>query len=39
MNGLVRGQYSLEFKQTAVRLVRAGEAISSVEKTLARGPR
>lgn len=34
MNGLVRGQYTLEFKQEAVRLVRAGEAISSVAKTL-----
>jgi transposase len=34
MNGSVRGKYTLEFKQEAVRLVRGGEAISSVAKTL-----
>jgi transposase-like protein len=34
MNSLARGQYTLEFKQEAVRLVRGGEAISSVAKTL-----
>ncbi len=34
MNGLVRGQYTLEFKQEAVRLVRGGETISSVAKIL-----
>jgi transposase-like protein len=34
MNGAFRGQYTLEFKQEAVRLVRGGEAISSVAKTL-----
>ena len=34
MNGLVRGQYTLEFKQEAVRLARGGETISSVAKTL-----
>lgn len=34
MNTLVRGQFTLEFKQEAVRLVRGGEAISSVAKTL-----
>jgi transposase-like protein len=34
MNGLVRGQYTLEFKQEAVRLVRGGKTISSVAKTL-----
>ena len=34
MHGAVRGQYTLEFKREAVRLVRGGEAISSVAKTL-----
>jgi transposase-like protein len=34
MNGAFRGQYTLEFKQEAVRLVRGGEAISSVSKSL-----
>jgi transposase-like protein len=34
MDGLVRGQYTLEFKREAVRLARGGEAISSVAKTL-----
>ena len=33
MNGTVRGQYTLEFKQEAVRLVRGGEAASSAAKT------
>ena len=34
MKGAVRGQYTLGFKQEAVRLVRGGEAVSSVAKTL-----
>ena len=34
MNGTVRGQYTLEFKQGAVRLVRGGQATSWVAKTL-----
>jgi len=34
MNGTVRGQYTLEFKQEAVRLVRGGQASSWVAKTL-----
>ena len=34
MNGTVRGQHTLEFKQEAVRLVRGGERTSSVAKTL-----
>jgi len=34
MKGAVRGQYTLEFKQEAVRLVRGGEGVSSVAKTL-----
>jgi transposase-like protein len=34
MNGALGGQYTLGFKQEAVRLVRGGEAISSVAKTL-----
>jgi transposase len=34
MNGTVRGQYTLEFKQEAVRLVRGGQATSWVAKTL-----
>lgn len=34
MKSAVRGQYTLEFKQEAVRLVRGGEAVSSVAKTL-----
>jgi transposase len=34
MNDVVRGQYTLEFKQEAVRLVRGGEAVSSVAKSL-----
>ena len=34
MNGTARGQYTLEFKQGAVRLVRGGQATSWVAKTL-----
>jgi transposase len=34
MKDAVRGQYTLEFKQEAVRLVRGGEAVSSVAKSL-----
>ena len=34
MNGTVRGQYTLGFKQEAVRLVRGGQATSWVAKTL-----
>ena len=34
MNGTVRGQYTLEFKQEAVRLVRGGQATSWVAETL-----
>ena len=34
MNSGVRGQYTLEFKQEAVRLVRNGQALSSVAKSL-----
>ena len=34
MKSAVRGQYTLEFKQEAVRLVRGGEGVSSVAKTL-----
>ncbi len=34
MKGAVRGQYTLGFKQEAVRLVRGGEGVSSVAKTL-----
>jgi len=31
---LVRARYTLEFKQEAVRLVRGGQTVSSVAKTL-----
>ena len=34
MNGAVRGQYTLEFKQEAARLVRGGQATSWAAKTL-----
>ena len=34
MKGAVRGQYTLEFKQEAIRLVRGGEGVSSVARTL-----
>ena len=34
MRDAVRGQYTLEFKQEAVRLVRGGESVSSVAKSL-----
>ena len=34
MTGLVRARYTLEFKQEAVRLVRGGQTVSSVAKTL-----
>jgi transposase len=34
MKDSVRGQYTLEFKQEAVRLVRGGEGVSSVAKSL-----
>jgi hypothetical protein len=34
MKDLVRGQYTLGFKQEAVRLVRGGEGVSSVAKSL-----
>jgi transposase-like protein len=34
MKSAVRGQYTLEFKQEAVRLVRGGEGVSSVARTL-----
>ena len=34
MKGAVRGQYTLEFKQEAVRLVRGGETVPSVARTL-----
>ncbi len=34
MAGTVRGQYTLEFKQEAVRLVRGGQATFSVARTL-----
>ena len=34
MKGPVRGQYTLVFKQEAVRLVRGGEGVSSVARTL-----
>jgi len=34
MTGLVQARYSLEFKQEAVRLVRGGQTVSSVAKTL-----
>src|SRR5271165_2855149 len=34
MKSAVRGQHTLEFKQEAVRLVRGGEGVSSVAKTL-----
>lgn len=32
--GMVRARYTLEFKQEAVRLVRGGQTVSSVAKTL-----
>jgi len=32
--GMVRARYTLEFKQEAVRLVRGGQRVSSVAKTL-----
>ena len=34
MTGMVRARYTLEFKQEAVRLVRGGQTVSSVAKTL-----
>src|SRR5450830_701664 len=34
MMGMVRARYTLEFKQEAVRLVRGGQTVSSVAKTL-----
>ena len=34
MTGLVRARYTLELKQEAVRLVRGGQTVSSVAKTL-----
>src|SRR3974377_2299976 len=34
MKGAGRGQNTLEFKQEAVRLVRGGEGVSSVARTL-----
>ena len=34
MKNSFRGQYTLEFKQEAVRLVRGGEGVSSVAKSL-----
>ena len=34
MTGLVWAGYTLEFKQEAVRLVRGGQTVSSVAKTL-----
>jgi len=34
MNGQVRGRYTLEFKQEAVRLVKAGQTIGQVAKGL-----
>lgn len=34
MEDAVRGQYTLEFKQEAVRLVRGGESVSWVAKSL-----
>ena len=34
MTGLVRARYTLEFKQEAVRLVRGGQTVSSMAKTL-----
>ena len=34
MNGTVRGQYTLEFKQEAVRLVRGGQTVAVVAKSL-----
>ena len=34
MAGTVRGQYTLEFKQEAVRLVRGGQTTFSVARTL-----
>ncbi len=34
MKDAVRGQYKLEFKQQAVRLVRGGESVSSVAQSL-----
>jgi transposase-like protein len=34
MTGLVRARYTLEFKQEAVWLVRGGQTVSSVAKTL-----
>ena len=34
MTGLVWARYTLEFKQEAVRLVRGGQTVSSVAKTL-----
>ena len=34
MKDAIHGQYTLEFKQEAVRLVRGGEAVSSVAKSL-----
>ena len=34
MTGLVRARYTLEFKQEAVRLVRGGQTVSLVAKTL-----
>jgi transposase len=34
MTGTVRGQYTLEFKQEAVRLVRGGQATFSVARSL-----
>ena len=34
MKDSFRGQYTLEFKQEAVRLVRGGEGVSSVAKSL-----
>jgi len=34
MTGIVRARYTLEFKQEAVRLVRAGQSLSSVARGL-----
>jgi transposase len=34
MTGLVRARYTLEFKKEAVRLVRGGQTVCSVAKTL-----
>lgn len=38
MNYGVRARYTLEFKQEAVRLVRGGEKLSAVARTLAWNP-